>query len=385
MRVIPGWMASGVTGWMDRLPRPLHRRLETWGQALRLATSSANPRVLAALAPSGLRGFVLGLPGGDAETAVPTRHEPRFAWRYAHDSEELSALGARARAAQWDADRELPWATSVDPEDPTRPIVRGDLLDFDRAAAVGLRLDEGERARFRRDMLTWTLSQFLHGEQGALYAACQVVESVPSLDCKLFGATQVMDEARHVAAFERYLSTKLARIYPVNDNIFVILDALLADARWDVKFLGMQIIVEGLAMSAFGSLYKRTAEPLLKELLRRVMEDEARHVQFGLTALRDLLTTQLTARELAEREDWALEISILMRNRFYAFEVYEEWFEHKLSRQAWRELLDVSPGMIEFRRIMFGRILRNLRHVGLMSPRMEARYRAQVMLERRSE
>jgi hypothetical protein len=373
-----------MPSWIEKLPRPLYRRLDTWAQALRMVTDVASPRVLAAIAPSGVRGFVQRLPGEAPETTVPTRHEPRFAWRYVHDSEQLNQLSVRARSAQWDLDRDLPWATSVDPDDPTRPILAGELIDFERVAAAGVRLDDRERARVRQAMLTWTLSQFLHGEQGALYAACQIVESVPSLDCKLFGATQVLDEARHVAAFERYLSSKLSRIYQINDNLFVILDALLADSRWDVKFLGMQIIVEGLAMSSFGTLLKRTREPLLKELLLRVMEDEARHVQFGLIALREIVATQLSEREIAEREDWALQIMILMRNRFYAFEVYEEWFEHALSRQTWREILDASPGMLEFRRLMFGRILRNLRHVGLLGPRIEARYRALGLMEQRA-
>jgi hypothetical protein len=143
------------------------------------------------------------------------------------------------------------------------------------------------------------LSQFLHGEQGALLAAAQVTEAVQFFDGKLYGATQVVDEARHVEVFHRYLDTKLEKLYQINDNLFVIIDALMTDGRWDMKFLGMQIMVEGLALGAFGTLYKLTKEPLLKELLKMVIQDEARHVHYGVLALREHFTKQLDERERA--------------------------------------------------------------------------------------
>ena len=97
------------------------------------------------------------------------------------------------------------------------------------------------------------LSQFLHGEQGALFASAQVTEAVQFFDGKFYGATQVMDEARHVEVFLRYLESKMNKLYTINDNLFVIIDSLMTDSRWDMKFLGMQIMVEGLALGAFGT------------------------------------------------------------------------------------------------------------------------------------
>jgi hypothetical protein len=131
------------------------------------------------------------------------------------------------------------------------------------------------------------LSQFLHGEQGALFAAAQVTEAVQFFDGKLYGSTQVMDEGRHVEVFHRYIDQKLNKLYQINDNLYVIIDSLMTDGRWDMKFLGMQIMVEGLALGAFGVIYKQTKEPLLKELLRNVIQDEARHVHYGVVALRE--------------------------------------------------------------------------------------------------
>jgi hypothetical protein len=189
-----------------------------------------------------------------------------------------------------------------------------------------------------------------------------------------------MDEGRHVEVFHRYVEEKLGKLYQINDNLFVIIDALMSDARWDMKFLGMQIMVEGLALGAFGTLYKQTKEPLLKELLRYVIQDEARHVHYGVLALRDHIK-ELSDRERREREDWSFEVALLMRNRFLAYEVYEEWFEGRLSRQQWREFVTETPGMKQFRQTMFSRLVPNLREVGLVTPRLVPRYEKVGLLQ----
>ena len=225
------------------------------------------------------------------------------------------------------------------------------------------------------------LSQFLHGEQGALFAAAQVTEAVQFFDGKMCGATQVMDEARHVEVFHRYLDTKLNKLYQINDNLFVIIDALMTDSRWDMKFLGMQIMVEGLALGAFGTLYRLTKEPLLKELLRNVIQDEARHVHYGVLALKEHFSTALSEREKSEREDWCFEVALLMRNRLLAHEVYEEWFEGRISRKQWEQVTYNSPGLEEFRHVMFSRLVPNLREIGLLSDRIKPHYEKAGMLK----
>jgi hypothetical protein len=148
----------------------------------------------------------------------------------------------------------------------------------------------------------------------------------------------------------------------------------MTDARWDMKFLGMQIMVEGLALGAFSSLYRLTQEPLLKSLLRNVIQDEARHVHYGVLALREHFLTELTERERQEREDWAFEVAILMRNRFLAFEVYEEHFEGLISRKQWAHVINTSPGLEEFRRVMFMRLVPNLKAIGLLTARIHPQY-----------
>ena len=174
--------------------------------------------------------------------------------------------------------------------------------------------------------------------------------------------------------FNRYLTDKLGRLYQVNDNLFVIIDALMTDGRWDMKFLGMQIMVEGLALGAFGTLYRVTGEPVLRELLKRVIQDEARHVHYGVLALREHISKELDERERREREDWAFEVALLMRNRFLAYEVFDEWFAGKISREKWREVITEAPGMREFRQVMFSRLVPNLRDIGLLTPRIYPAY-----------
>jgi hypothetical protein len=360
------------------LPRApsLANRLDAAAETAGLFTSLRNPRVLLALGPAALRGLVLHRGKQGRPTEVRARHAARFDWTYPDDHPEMRALYERAKQSQWNGATDLPWETPVDALDPAVPIVPDDFLDRETARRCGIPLDAGEHRRLTRDFACWALSQFLHGEQGALYAAAQVTESVQFFDGKLYGSTQVVDEGRHVEVFHRYLDEKLQKLYPVNDNLYVILDALLGDSRWDMKFLGMQIMIEGLALGAFGVLYQQTREPLLKALLRGVMRDEVRHVHYGVLALREHFAA-LPQPERREREDWALEIAILLKNRFLAYEVYDEWFAGtRVSRRQWRAFVNAAPGMRRFRHIMFHRLVPNLREIGLLTPRVRPRYEA---------
>ena len=162
----------------------------------------------------------------------------------------------------------------------------------------------------------------MHGEQGALICTAQIVETVPWIDAKYYAATQVMDEARHVEVFARYLNTKLSGHYPINAHLKMLLDDIVADSRWDMTYLGMQIMVEGLALAAFGFMHQMTTEPLLKQLLRYVMSDEARHVAFGVLSLQEYYAG-LTDAEIRERQEFAFEAAVRMRDRFLQQEMWE--------------------------------------------------------------
>ena len=178
--------------------------------------------------------------------------------------------------------------------------------------------------RFGIENQNWTLSQFMHGEQGALICTAKIVETVPWIDAKYYAATQVMDEARHVEVFSRYLDEKLSGHYPMNAHLGLLLDDIVADSRWDMTYLGMQIMVEGLALAAFSFIHMMTTEPLLKKLLRYVMADEARHVAFGVLSLQEDYK-ELSAAEVRERQEFAFEAAMRMQDRMAIQEVWERW------------------------------------------------------------
>jgi hypothetical protein len=355
------------------LPARVRDALDPHIEALSVFTEVRDPRVLASLAGSGVRGLVLHRGKQGVPTQVRATHAAHFDWSYPADQPEMRLLYERAKQGQWESGS-LPWSTHVDPMNPEVPIIDPRFVDFDLLASMGVHLDAQGRQGLLHSLTAWTLSQFLHGEQGALFAAAQVTEAVQFFDGKLYGATQVMDEGRHVEVFHRYLDEKMNKLYQVNDNLFVIIDALMSDSRWDMKFLGMQIMVEGLALGAFGTLYKQTHEPLLKQLLKMVIQDEARHVHYGVLALREHMTKELSEAERREREDWAFEVALLMRNRFLAYEIYDEQYAGVMSRANWRRFVLESPGLEEFRTVMFSRLVPNLREIGLMSPRIVPHY-----------
>jgi len=359
---------------VEILPAKVLDRLDPVFEALQLLSEVRDPKVLRSLGPSGLRGMILKRGKQGVPTLIQASHKAFFDWTYPHDNPEMEELYRRAKKGQWDGETYLDWSTDVDPLNPEVPLLPRGFINFEDAEQFGIKLSEPERRQFQYSLTAWMLSQFLHGEQGALFAAAQVTEAVQFFDGKYYGATQVVDEARHVEVFHRYLDTKLNKLYQVNDNLFTIIDALMSDGRWDMKFLGMQIMIEGLALGAFGMLYQSTAEPLLKELLKMVIQDEARHVHYGVLALRDHIRNELSDAERREREDWAFEVALLMRNRFMAYEVYEEWGEGLITRSQWRELMVAAPGMESFRRTMFSRLVPNLREIGLLSPRVQPHY-----------
>lgn len=348
------------------------------------AASTKNLRVLATLLGPAYRGLIRKLAKGADGTEMPLDHSAFFDWRYTREFPEITRLYEAAKSSQWNATVDIDWSRPVDPFDTVHPLLP-DSFHPASTLPVWRRMTDRERAAQRHDLLAWFLSQFLHGEQGALFAAAQVTESVPWLDAKLFGSTQVVDEGRHVEVFHAYLTQKLGRIFEINDNLYVVIDALMTDSRWDVKFLGMQIMIEGLALGAFGTIRRLTADPTLRDILKLVITDEARHVHYGVLSLERFYLSELTERERRDREDLAFELSILLRNRFLMHEIYDEHFGHALSRNAWDRIILESDLMAFYRESMFRRIVPNLKRSGLLSDRIRPRYAELGLLRWESE
>ncbi|WP_328916046.1 MULTISPECIES: ferritin-like domain-containing protein [unclassified Streptomyces] len=305
---------------------------------------------------------------------VPAQGAARFSWDYGDGRARLLALYQKGKDKQWDAVRRIDWGLPVDPFDP--------LGTPDEALALyGTRywdaMSERDRGVLRQHSTAWQFSQFLHGEQGAMVCAARIVESAPDLDAKFYSATQTMDEARHAEIYGRFLQEKIGMLYPVNDNLQALLGDTLRDSRWDMPYLGMQVLIEGLALAAFGLIRDTATKPLPQQILAYVMQDEARHVAFGRMALRDYYK-QLTDAELREREEFVIEGCYLMRNRLGGVEVLENF---GVPAKEAAEFTERSPFLHLFRKLLFSRIVPCVKDIGLWGPRLQQAYVDMGVLE----
>ncbi|MBU3703151.1 MAG: ferritin-like domain-containing protein [Ilumatobacteraceae bacterium] len=297
--------------------------------------------------------------------AVRDDSDALFTWDYSLARPNLRRLYEKAKTGQWNGTTDLPWETPVDVE----ATIAADQ------AAIGAGIDPSQYAdtplakwgdkewiEFGIEGRRWSLSQFLHGEQGALLCTAKITETVPWYDAKLYASTQVVDEARHVEVFARYLEEKLGGGYQVNAHLRMLLDDIIKDSRWDMTYLGMQVMVEGLALAAFGFMHQLTGEPLLKQLLRYVMSDEARHVAFGVLSLQEAYAG-MTDAEIKERQEFAYEASVRMRDRFLQQEVWERM---GVKPKEIVPLVLQDPTRTMFQQMLFAKIVPNCKKLGLL-------------------
>ena len=314
------------------------------------------------------------LPVDQTKWEVPSGSTTVFNWEYDEARDRLLALYEKGKERQWNAQTRLDWSVEVDPTSNVNgpdyyiPIFGSDIWE---------RMTEEEKGQTRHHIGSWMNSQFLHGEQGALICAAKVVQTVPDVDSKFYAATQVMDEARHVEMYAQYIDDKLELAYPINKNLKALLNQVIADDRWDMTYLGMQVIIEGLALAAFSLIRDFSEEPLSKAINTYVMQDEARHVAFGRLALRDYYP-ELTQAERDEREEFVVEACYLMRDRFQAQEVWERL---GLDVPRCMEYVESSEMMQEFRKMLFSRIVPTVKDIGLWGPKVRKAYEDMGVLQ----
>jgi len=299
------------------------------------------------------------------EHVVKNNADSIFTWDYSLARPNLRKLYEKAKTGQWNGTTDLDWSTDVDVEKTV----------FEDSQILGTGLEQAlyadtqigkwgdkEWLEFGIEGRKWQLSQFLHGEQGALICTAKITETVPWYDAKLYASTQVVDEARHVEVFARYLDEKMGGGYQVNTHLRLLLDDIINDSRWDMTYLGMQIMVEGLALAAFGFLHATTNEPLLKTLLRYVMSDEARHVAFGVLSLKEVYAGMSDA-EIKDRQEFAFEASVRMRDRFLQQEV---WDRMGVNTKELAPMMLQDPGRALFQQMLFSKIVPNCKKLGLL-------------------
>lgn len=299
------------------------------------------------------------------------------------DFPRMDDLYQKALHQQWIASERLDWSQTVDPHDPGRVLIPEELMPLSGDPRFDY-LNANDKKDMAFHFLVWMLSQFYYGEQGARIIANHLATAVPWESARQMAQTQAIDEARHVEVFGRYLREKTPGPFEIDPNLMVILEVLINSAEWDIKFLGMQIMIEGLAVGSFATLRSVTGEPLLKSLLTYVIQDEARHVHFGLSALEKIYKNELTERERNERKELASQLAYLMYQRFLGDD-FRQMFFPEIPRRAWNRIMRDSKMMRLYRQRVFSRIVNDLVKIGLIDMtsrgQVERRYEKLGLLE----
>ena len=298
-----------------------------------------------------------------------------YNWDYSISDNRIKKLYELGKELNWNGSIDLNW-DYTHPAD-KRLVETDEQLPHESLEAYE-NLSEEEKILFDRHNTAELMSQSLHGEQGALLVASQLASCAPTYNAKLYAASQTFDEARHVEVFNRYLQEKIGIHYPINPSLKLLLDKILTDERWDLKFIGMQIIIEGLALAAFQMLKSITKDPLLKQLLHYVVRDEARHVTFGINYLEEFIKT-LSPEEIEERAQFAYEACVISRERLINTKS-EQRFLNMTEEEA-REFQMSTASFAMFRNFLFSRVIPNLSRIGLLTDTVRPKFEALGLLE----
>jgi P-aminobenzoate N-oxygenase AurF len=309
-----------------------------------------------------------------AETSdrIPTSFDTFYQRIYASEAPDLRRLYENAKRDQWNAARDIDWTTPVDLG---RGIFADELVDGYGTATL-TRLEPARFAELNVEFSCWRLSQLLHGEEGAMLACSQLVDMVPGNDAKFFQATQVVDEARHTEVLSRYLLDKCGgRIYPLTGNIKTLFDYILGHGKWFVKTVGLQLLAETFAVALFRMLAETAKDPLLREICKRILLDESRHMGFSILALPEQIRS-LGPGELRELEEFTREAIRLVLSGQFPREAYEavgmsaaEIEEIRRVRKEQAVGGDAAYFRKLFKREMHTTVVTNLNKVGLLNER----------------
>jgi P-aminobenzoate N-oxygenase AurF len=307
---------------------------------------------------------------GTGQWAVTKAFESVLTWRYEVVHQELRELYEKAKREQWNVSVDVDWSPAVEPESELLLDHENPHVALLQGSDVWRKMTPKERSALRYETLAWNLSQFLHGEQLAIFVAGQLAAAVPWIDAKLYGSTQVVDEARHAEVFSRYLREKIGKEYPLTDSTYPIFNTILSESRWDFKYLGLQVVLEGLAMGLFSRMYQAAREPILRRVLKLVMQDESRHFAFGNLSLRRFYA-DMPEKERREREDFAYEICACMRGRVFPVEA---WQTLDLPVDACVAATREGARRSGVQKSAFNRVVPALKAVGLLSARIRPHY-----------
>ena len=292
-----------------------------------------------------------------------------YNWDYIVVEDRIKKLYELGKELNWNVSSDLDWSQDY-PKD--KLMINYEIFQTPESVLKGYDdLSDEKKVEMDRHRVSWNISQFLHGEQGALLVASQLVSCAPTFNAKMYAASQTFDEARHVEGFNRYLKEKIGFQYPATNGLKSLMDKILTDERWDLKFIGMQIIIEGLALAAFNNMKFILNDGLLKQLLHYVIRDEARHVTFGVNYLEDYLKT-LSKSEIDDRAEFAFEACVVMRNRLISGDVIARFLDYT-PEEAQAAAENTEQGQ-NFRTLLFTKIIPNLKRIGLLNDKVMPKY-----------
>ena len=290
-----------------------------------------------------------------------------YNWDYTVQDNRIKKLYELGKKLNWNVEVDVDWT-------PEYKGMDTEEFEFENTQwdnhPVYSKMNKETKMEFLTDLNSWALSQFLHGEQGALLVASQLASCAPTFNAKLYAASQTFDEARHVEAFNKYLQTRIKRTWPIGTALKGLLDKILTDPRWDLKFIGMQIVIEGLALAAFNAAKTGTSDPVLYEMLDYIIRDEARHVTFGVNYLEEYVKT-LTEEERQDRAQFALEACTVSRNRLRAYDVWEKYGMDIEQTEIYQK---EHIFQTQFQDVLFSRIMPNLKRIGLLTDELIPEY-----------
>ena len=286
-----------------------------------------------------------------------------YNWDYTLQDNRIKKLYELGKELNWNANIDVDWSKPFEQISEPPEWFWDDYEPYQK-------LSDEKKIEFAKHRNAWSLSQYLHGEQGALLVASQLTSCAPTYNAKLYAASQTFDEARHVEAFNKYIQTRTKLMYPIGNALKSILDKILTDPRWDLKFIGMQLIIEGLALAAFQATRDLAKDSVLYDMLGLIIRDEARHVTFGVNYLEEFVET-LSDDEKEDRAQFAYEACLLSRERLLSTDVYEHF--------GWdvedaRQFQLGSEIMQHFQKLLFSRVMPNLSRIGLLTDSVKEKF-----------
>jgi hypothetical protein len=304
---------------------------------------------------------------------IETSNTAYFSHQYDSEHADMRRLYEQAKLDQWNAATDIDWGQPLDGDG---GLIADDLVDI-YGTKFWDRLSDDERVELNHRVARWRLTTLMHGEHGAMLVCSQMVENVVGQDAKLFQASQVVDEARHNEVLHRYIALRLdGETYPLAGNVQEIFDTLLGTSAWYLKTIGLQLVAETFAVSLFRMLAESSKDAILRQVCRRILQDEARHMGFGMLSL-PAVVAEASASERREMEDFAVWALNRTLRGIFPLGAYEdmgfdrsEIEEIRLLRRERAAGGDETAFRKFFRRDLHQGLVRNLTKVGVLTPRI---------------